>query len=150
MQSYSDFEEILREFNDAGVKYLVIGAFAVAAYARPRATGDIDIWVESSADNAARVYRALLRFGAPADHLDEQTFTEADIVFQIGVPPIRVDILTGISGVEFADAWPNRVRTAIGQIAVDIIGRDDLVQNKRASARPKDLADIALLEADRK
>jgi len=148
MQSNSDFEEILLAFNAASVRYLVIGAYAVAAYARPRATGDIDLWVESSADNARRVYGALVSFGAPLNGVSESTFAEPDIVFQMGVAPIRIDILTGIDGITFAEAWPNRTPSIIGGVPVHIIGRSDLRRNKAASGRPQDLADIERLESD--
>jgi hypothetical protein len=95
MKTNSDFEEILLAFNDAGVKYLVVGAYAVAAHSRPRATGDIDLWIEP-AENARRVFHALAAFGAQMDHVEERTFCEPDIVFQIGIPPIRIDIMTAI------------------------------------------------------
>ena len=126
MQSNSDFEEILQSFNAAGVKYLVVGAYAVAAYSRPRATGDIDLWVDTDADNARRTYRALAAFGAPMDQVDERTFCEPDIVFQVGVAPVRIDILTAIDGVTFGEAWPHRVAVTIGAIPTNVLGRDDL------------------------
>lgn len=149
MQSYSDFEEMLLAFNAAGVKYLVVGAYAVAVYARPRATGDIDLWVETTDENALRVFQALAAFGAPLDRIDEQTFTEPEIIFQIGVPPIRVDVMTSIDGVAFEDAWPNRVSSVIGSVPVAVIGREDLVRNKSATGRAKDLADLELLQTDK-
>jgi hypothetical protein len=148
MQSNSDFEEILLAFNAAGVKYLVVGAYAVAAHSRPRATGDIDLWVEAGADNSGRVFRALAAFGASMEHIDEQTFCEADIVLQIGVPPIRIDILTGIDGISFDEAWPNRVPSTVGKAPTRVLGRLALICNKKASGRAKDLADLERLERD--
>jgi hypothetical protein len=148
MQSNSDFEDILLALNAAGVEYLVVGAYAVAAHSRPRATGDIDLWVELSPENAARVYRALAEFGAPMEHIDEQTFCEPDIVFQIGVPPRRVDILTAIDGVSFAQAWPNRIPSTIGKAPTHVLGRADLIRNKKASGRATDLADLERIERD--
>jgi hypothetical protein len=148
MKSNSDFEEILLAFNAASVKYLVVGAYALAAYARPRATGDIDLWVEASAENARRVYRALVTFGAPLDGISEVTFAERDIVFQMGIAPIRIDILTGIDGVTFADAWPNRTPSIIGSVPVHVIGKSDLKRNKSATGRTQDLADLERLESD--
>jgi hypothetical protein len=118
MQSNSDFEEILLAFNATGVNYLVIGAYALAVYTRPRATGDIDLWVEASADNARRVYEALARFGAPLDSITETTFTESNIVFQIGIAPIRIDIRTDIDGITFSEAWPNRISSFIGSVPI--------------------------------
>jgi hypothetical protein len=148
MQTNSEFEEILLALNDAGAKYLVVGAYAVAAHSRPRATGDIDLWVEPSAENARHVFHALAAFGAPMEHIDERTFCEPDIVFQIGVPPIRIDVLTAIDGVSFAQAWPNRVPTSIGNVTTHVLGRVDLMRNKKLTGRAKDLADIELLEGD--
>jgi hypothetical protein len=148
MQTNSDFEDILLAFNDAGVKYLVVGAYAVAAHSRPRATGDIDLWVEASAENARCVFRALAAFGAPMEKVDEQTFSDLDIVFQIGLPPIRIDVLTSIDGVSFDRAWPNRVASTIGRVTTQVIGRLDLLQNKKMSGRAKDLADIERLTRD--
>ena len=148
MRSNSDFEEILLAFNAAEVRYLVVGAYAVAAHARPRATSDIDLWVDGTDENARRVFDALIAFGAPTEHLDERTFTEPDIVFQIGVAPVRVDILTGIDGVTFDEAWPNRVPSRVGAANVHVIGRADLLRNKRASGRAQDLADLERLERD--
>jgi hypothetical protein len=148
MQSNFDFEEILLAFNAAGVKYLVVGAYAVAAHSRPRATGDIDLWVEASAENARRVFRALAAFGAPMEHVDEQTFREPDIVFQMGVPPIRIDVLTAIDGISFEEAWPNRVASTVGNVATQVLGRADLIRNKKASGRAKDLADLERLGRD--
>lgn len=146
MQSNSDFEDILLAFNAAGVKYLVVGAYAVGAHSRPRATGDIDLWVDISPENAARIYLALAEFGAPMDHIDKQTFCEPDIVLQIGVPPRRVDILTAIDGLSFAQAWPNRISSAIGRAPTQVLGRADLIRNKKASGRAKDLADLERIE----
>jgi hypothetical protein len=149
MKSNSDFEDVLLAFDAEGVKYLVVGAYAVAAHSRPRATGNIELWVEASVENESRVFRALAAFGAPLEDIDEQTFAEADIVFQIGVPPVRVDVLTGIDGISFAQAWPNRVPSAIGTAPTNVLGREDLLTNKRASGRAKDFADIDRLERDR-
>jgi len=108
----------------------------------------MDLWVDPSPENARRVFRALTAFGAPLDNIEERTFTEPDIIYQIGVPPIRIDVLTAIDGVTFDDAWPNRVSGRVGAVTVDVLGRSDLLANKRASGRPKDLADIERLERD--
>jgi len=140
---------MLHSFYDAGVRFLVVGAYAVGAHSRPRATGDIEIWVERSEENARRIYRALAQFGAPMEQIDERTFIEADVIFQIGVPPVRIDILTGIDGVTFEEAWPNHIDAKIGNVATRMIGRAELIRNKRASGRPKDLADLERLERDR-
>jgi hypothetical protein len=107
-------------------------------------TGDINLWVEPSKENARRVFRALSGFGAQLDRVDEETFRELHC-FQIGLPPIRIDILTTIDGVTFADAWPNRFASTVGGVTTNVIGRVDLLRNKKASGRAKDLADIELL-----
>jgi predicted nucleotidyltransferase len=141
-----DFEEMLRALSEAGADFMVIGAHAVAVYARPRATGDLDIWVRPTPSNAARVWRALVEFGAPLDALTRQDLTSDDVVFQIGVAPSRIDLLTTIGGVEFADAWARRTQVELWGLDVPVIGRDDLIRNKRAAGRERDLADVAELE----
>jgi len=142
-----DFAEMLNALAAEGVEYLVVGAYAVAGHGIPRATGDIDLWVRPTPDNAVRVWRALARFGAPRSRVTEATFTEADVVYQIGLPPNRIDILTTIDGVAFDEAWRDRVECVIAGIAVRMISRAHLIANKRATGRPQDLADVARLEA---
>ncbi len=148
MQPNSDFVAILQAFNAASVRYLVIGAYAVGSYARPRATGDIELLVASDPDNARRVFHALADFGAALEGIDATTFTERDIVFQIGIAPRRIDILTGIDGVSFSQAWTNRENVTWAETPVTLIGRDDLIANKRATGRPEDLADLERLRDD--
>lgn len=141
-----DFVEMLRALSDADADFMVIGAHAVAVYARPRATGDLDIWVRPTPRNAERVWAALAVFGAPLDRLSVEDLSTDDVVFQIGVAPSRIDILTTIGGVEFADAWDRRTEVELGDLSVPVIGRDDLITSKRAVGRKRDLADIAELE----
>jgi hypothetical protein len=145
-----DFVEMLSALSEAGVEYLLVGAHALAAYGIPRATGDIDIWVKPSPENAARVRAALEAFGAPLFDLTTEDLSRPGTVFQIGVPPGRIDLLTGITGVTFEDAWPRRTTVALPGVVVPVIGKADFMANKRATGRPKDLADLALLteEAD--
>lgn len=138
---------MLSALSEAGVEYLLVGAFALAAHGLPRATGDIDIWVRPSAENAARIIQALDQFGAPSFDLAVEDLSAPDLVFQIGVAPRRIDILTSIDGVIFDDAWPNRVVVELEGVSVPVISRVDLITNKRASGRPKDRADLAWLEA---
>jgi hypothetical protein len=140
-----DFRDILRALCDADAHFLVVGAYAVSVHAEPRATGDLDIWVEATAENASRVYQALRAFGAPLHDLTLQDLANSDVVFQIGLPPRRVDILTSITGVAFAAAWPARVEVTYGDVRVPVIGREALVQNKLALGRPKDLLDVELI-----
>jgi hypothetical protein len=141
-----DFAEMLVALSEAGAKFMVIGAHAVAVYARPQATGDLGIWIRPTAENAERVWAALVAFGAPLHQLTREDLTSDDLVFQIGVAPNRIDILTGIGGVRFDDAWPRRSTVALQGLAVPVIGRDDLVRSKKAAGRPRDLADLAELE----
>jgi hypothetical protein len=143
-----DFVEMLSALSDAEAEYLIVGAHALAAHGRPRATGDLDIWVRPTPDNADRIWAALQRFGAPLHDLTRDDLHTPDIVFQIGVAPSRIDILTSISGVDFGDAWKNRIVVPVSGIDVPTIGREDLIRNKRAVGRPRDLADIAELEDD--
>jgi len=137
-----DFVDLLRAFIAADVRFLVVGAYALAVHGRPRATGDLDIWVEATPQNAPRVMRALAAFGAPLSELSEADFARPGVTYQIGVPPGRIDILTELTGLTFAEAWPERVSRAFGDLQVDFIGRDAFIRNKRATGRTKDLADI--------
>lgn len=141
-----DFVDLLRAFVDAEVRFLVVGAYALAIHGRPRATGDLDIWVEPTPDNAARVMRALAAFGAPLSEVSEADFTAPGVVYQIGVSPARIDVLTDLTGLTFAEAWPGRVSQLFGPLTVDFIGRDAFLRNKRATGRPKDLGDIEGLD----
>jgi len=136
---------MLSALSDAGADYLVVGAHAVAAHGQPRATGDLDIWVRPTPDNAALVWRALERFGAPLFDLTPADLHTPGVVFQIGVVPCRIDILTTVSGVAFDEAWPRRIEVVIEGLPIPVIGREDLLRNKRASGRTKDLLDIELL-----
>ena len=140
------FSEMLSELSAAGVEYLVVGAFAVAAHGNPRATGDIAIWVRPTRENAERVLTALRAFGAPLYDLSVDDLTDEQTVFQIGVAPMRIDLLAGIDGVTFDDAWPRRVMANLGSSTVPVLSLVDLAANKRAAGRPKDLADLAWLE----
>lgn len=142
-----DFRDLLAAFAQCEVRFLVVGAHALAAHGVPRATGDLDVWVEPTAANAGRVWRALATFGAPLASLElrEADFLRPDQVIQLGLPPFRIDIMTSISGVNFSDAWPQRLPGTLFDVAVAFIGRDAFVRNKRASGRPKDLEDIRAL-----
>lgn len=144
-----DFSDMLSALSDAGAEYLIVGAHALAAHGYPRATGDLDIWVKPSPGNAARVWQAIEAFGAPLTNLSQDDLTTDDLVFQIGVAPSRIDILTGISGVGFDEAWAGRVTVRLAERDVPVLGREALIRNKRAAGRPRDLADVAELEAER-
>lgn len=147
LRSSGDFRELLSLFNAEKVRYLIVGGFALAHYGRPRYTKDLDIWVDRSEENARRVFRALTKFGAPLENLSYRDFSEPEVVFQVGVEPLRIDLLTDITGVQFEGAWSRRESSMYGVVPVQVIGKDDYIANKRASGRPSDLRDIeALLE----
>ena len=143
-----DFVEMLSALCDAGAEFLVIGAHAVAVHSRPRATGDLDLWVRPTRENAERVWRALKLFGAPLHLLALDDLTSGDLVFQIGVVPSRIDILTDVGSLPFEQAWEGRVTVDIQGLSVPVIGRRDLIVAKREAGRPQDLADVAELESD--
>ncbi|MDP9177665.1 MAG: hypothetical protein M3O61_08300 [Gemmatimonadota bacterium] len=142
-----DFSDILEALTSTGARFLVVGAHALAVHGVPRATGDLDVWVDVSTDNAELVWRALAAFGAPVESLKitPEDFSKPDMVVQVGLPPQRIDFLTGVSGLTFADAWADRVTLEVGAITVPFLGRASLVRNKRASGRLKDLADLEAL-----
>lgn len=149
MERNADFNDLLRAFDESGVRYLLVGAHAVTYYAEPRFTKDMDVWVEPTMSNAGRVYRALVNFGAPVEELTEEDLQDPELVYQIGVSPNRIDIMMGLPGVRFETAWRNRRRVRYGQAEVNIIGRRDLIRAKRAAGRPQDMLDVAnLLKAN--
>lgn len=144
----TDFADLLVELLEAGVRYLLVGGYAVAHHGHPRATKDIDIWVCPDSENADRVIQALRRFGAPLASLGvtRDDFLIAGQTVQIGVAPLRIDLLTQIAGVDFESAWGNRERFKLGEHEVPILGRTQLLANKRAAGRPQDLVDVEALE----
>jgi hypothetical protein len=140
-----DFRDLFAALNEAGVNYLVVGAHAVAFYAEPRFTKDLDVWVEASAVNAPRILAALRAFGAPLAGVTEGDFRAPGAVLRIGVAPNRIDLTSHLDGVAFEAAWPNRLSTVYGDQNIWIIGRAELIRNKTAVARPQDLLDLAML-----
>lgn len=142
-----DFRDLLAELVRAKARFLVVGAHALSVYGVPRATIDLDVWIDASPENAKRVWAALAAFGAPLESLNirESDLTRPDTVAQFGLPPWRIDILTGISGVTFDEAWHERVEDNFDDVRVPFIGRATFIRNKRASGRMKDLADIESL-----
>jgi hypothetical protein len=141
----SDFSELLKLFNANNVEYLVIGGYALIQYAEPRYTKDLDLWISTHSKNAAAVYLALQQFGAPLDGLTQSDFSEDGFFYQMGVPPLRVDILMGIPGVQFREAWERRETVWFDDLPVFFISRQDLIAVKRASGRPQDIIDADLL-----
>lgn len=138
------YKELLQLLNEFEVEYLIVGGFAVMKYGEPRYTKDLDVWVHNSRENSIRVVEALKKFGAPLDHdgVTSETFTEKQIVYQIGIAPVRIDILTEITGVEFSNAWKKRVASTFFGVPVHFISLDDLAANKRALGRSSDLKDL--------
>lgn len=145
-----DFIDFLTALIASDARFIVVGAHALAAHGLPRATGDIDVWIDRTPENAMRVWRALTEFGAPTTALG---LTPADLevpetVVQIGLAPRRIDLLTDVTGLSFDHAWRERVVHQIGLLEIPFLGRDDLVRNKRATGRYKDLGDLEALGED--
>lgn len=145
-----DFRDLLRAFVAHEVRFLIVGAYALAVLGRPRATGDLDVWIDARPANARRTFAALREFGAPLDGLTVEDLASPGVVFQIGLPPLRIDVLTAIDGVDFRAAWPRRVSADFDGIRVDVIGREDFVTNKRSTGRIKDRADAERLDPRRR
>ena len=146
----ADYIDMLKCLNKAGVDYMLVGGWAVNMYGYIRATVDLDVWILADADNAKKVYSAVAEFGAPVSEIKPEDFAEYGMIFQIGVAPCRVDIISKISGVSYADAVTRAVPKTIDGIPVRIISLEDLIANKKASGRAKDLADVEVLEGCRK
>lgn len=144
---YPDFKELLLAFNAHNVEYLIVGAHALAAHGHVRATKDLDLWVRPEQANAQRVLQALLDFGAPLGELTLDDLSRKETVFQIGLAPLRIDLITAIDGVDFAEAWPDRLETLFGGVPAFVISRHHLITNKKTTARLQDLADVEQLNA---
>jgi predicted nucleotidyltransferase len=141
-----DFKEFIRSLNDNGVRYLVVGGYAVALHGYPRYTTDIDIWVEMTAENASNIKKALDQFGFGSLDVKESDFTVPNQMLQLGYPPGRIDILTTIPGVDFSVCYPSRTDVDVDGVLVNFIDLENLKKNKRASGRYQDLADLENLE----
>jgi len=146
METQSDFRELLELFRSHKVEYIIVGAHALAFHGAPRYTGDIDILVRPDVDNASRVMAALTEFGFGATGLTAADFQKPDQIIQLGFPPVRIDIITSISGVSWEEAHTGRAEGTYGPVKVCYIGRRELIKNKRATGRTKDLADAEALE----
>jgi hypothetical protein len=141
-----DFRDLLARFNAHGVEYLIVGAHALAAHGLVRATKDLDVLIRPAEENATRVLAALAEFGAPLHDLSIQDLCAPGLIFQIGIPPIRIDVITSIEAVTFEDAWAGRLRTTFGDQPVGVLSRDHLIKNKRALGRDQDLVDVKWLK----
>lgn len=146
MATNPDFKDLFSALSAEGAEFLVVGAHAVMFYTEPRYTKDLDIWVNPTAENAVRVCRALARFGAPMADLSADDLAVPGTIFQIGIAPNRIDIITSIDGVTFPHAWPRRRESTYGDIPIFLLGLGDLLINKRAVGRPQDQLDLAKLE----
>ena len=144
-----DYKDMLRALSDENVRFILVGAYALAAHGYPRATMGIDIWVMPSPENADAVLRAVSRFGAPLNNLTKEDLLKDGTIFQIGVAPRRIDIITGASGLLFEPTYQNSISVNIEGIEVRIPSIDDLILNKRTTGRTKDLADAEALEASK-
>lgn len=141
MPLHKDLREFIESFNSAGVEYLIVGAFAVAWHGYPRFTADIDFLVRPSLANADAVLAALRAFGFGSLDITREDLCKPDQIVQLGEKPNRIDLITSISGVEFEEAWAHRVSGELDGIAVNFIGREELIRNKESTGRPKDLGD---------
>jgi len=142
-----DFKEFLRLLNSERIEYMVVGGYAVGFHGYPRPTGDLDIWVAARPDNAAKLVSALAKFGFGSAGATEQQFIEPGRVVRMGVPPVRIEVLTSVSGVDFADCFSRKVDSVLDGIPVSIISRDDLIANKLAAGRDRDRDDVSRLRA---
>ncbi|MBI5761967.1 MAG: hypothetical protein HZA51_00430 [Planctomycetes bacterium] len=145
MNLCSEWIELLQSLNAGGVRFLVVGGHAVIIHADPRFTGDLDLWVEPTPENASRVWKVLVAFGAPLEDTKQSDFADDRKVYQMGKLPSRVDILMGIGTKKFSEAWNERVPASLGGVPVHVISWADLLENKRAVGRPKDLLDVESL-----
>jgi len=145
-----DFRDFLQCLNEAGARYLIVGAYAVIYHTEPRYTKDLDIWVEPLSENAKKVWGALAKFGAPLSDLTVTDFCNPDMIYQIGVEPNRIDIIMDIKGLKFSEAWDNRVANTYDDQPVSILSREDILQAKKAAGRPRDLLDVEILELSKK
>ena len=137
MLTNSDLRELLNLFEKHKIRYLVVGAYAVMKYSEPRFTKDLDLWIATDRENATSVYVALKEFGAPLANLTADDFTHQDYFYQMGIPPLRIDIMMSIPGVEFEEAWKNREVVELDKLKIPFISRSDLIRAKEASGRPQ-------------
>lgn len=142
-----DFKDMLQCLLDENVEFLLVGGYALGAHGYPRATKDIDLWLWADPSNAEKAYQALAMFGAPMNQISSDDLAKVGTVFQIGVPPNRIDLVTAVSGIEFRTCYQNRVTILIEDLAVPVISKPDLIRNKRATGRPQDQLDADILES---
>ena len=140
-----DYKEMLENLLNEGVDFILVGAYALAAHGFPRATGDLDIWVNPDKNNSKKIYKALANFGAPISEISENEFSQPGLIFQIGVIPRRIDIITKIDAVDFSEAYAEKIVVEIEDLKVPVISKNLLIKNKMATGREKDILDAKLL-----
>jgi len=145
MKTNSDFKDLLRVLNAAGVRYLVVGGYAVMVHTEPRYTKDLDLWIEPIEANAQGLLAALSRFGAPTKDVRAEDFTEPEVFFQIGVEPVRVDIMTSVPGLDFGPAWNRKILVDFGGVSAPVLCRADVLRAKVAAGRLRDQKDVKRL-----
>ncbi len=146
MLTSSDFKELLSLFEKHRIRYLIVGGYAVMKYSEPRFTKDLDVWIATDPENADAVYAALKEFGAPLANLTADDFTHQAYFYQMGRPPLRIDIMMSISGVKFEEAWEKREVVKLDDLKISFISRSDLIRAKEASGRPQDKIDVEKLK----
>ena len=146
MELAPDFDEFVESLIVHGVEFLVVGAYALAFHGAPRFTGDLDILIQPTLDNAERLVRALGAFGFPVNDLSPQLLVDSRRMLEMGVPPVQIHVMSAITGVEWDEAWSGRIAGSFGRHTIHFLGRETFLRNKRAAGRPKDLADIDALE----
>jgi len=149
MKISSDYRDLLSIFNAAGVRYLIVGGYAVMIHTEPHYTKDLDIWIDRTDTNAQRLFDALARFGAPLEGLQPADFTEAEVFYQIGMEPVRIDIMTSVTGLEFVSAWERRLIVDFDGESAGVLSREDLLLSKKAAGRLRDRKHIRSLQKPR-
>ena len=150
MKISSDYRDLLSIFNAAGVRYLIVGGYAVMVHTEPRYTKDLDIWVDTSGDNASVLFQALAQFGAPLKALHPADFMEPEVFYQIGMEPVRVDIMTSVAGLKFDEAWKRKVTVDFDGEPAAVLSREDLLLAKKAAGRHRDRKHIKSLQKRRR
>ena len=140
-----DYEELFKILNAHKIKYLVVGAHAVIFYTEPRFTKDLDLWIPYDLNQPEKVHEALKKFGAPLRQISPQDFSDKKMILQIGVAPIRVDILMDVEGVSSQEAWKNRVKSHYGRARIWLLEKKDLIETKKKAGRPQDQLDLKKL-----
>jgi len=149
MHIHADFEEFLKFLNEESVEFVIIGGYAVAFHGYVRTTGDMDLFFRATGKNISRIRKALKKFGLQITAKQVKEFSDPGNIIRLGIPPVRLELLNNISGLTFGDVWKRRIPGEYGTVAVNFISRDDLLKNKKASGRPKDLADYDELGGNR-